>query len=423
MTRQAWLEFICAPDRAGRHLSAIGKGVGGAASEAIDLAALQSFLEKLHNCTSDVNLLATAVDLVTGEYSTFTSGALHRIVDALSNEMISQEQRIGPALRGNPRWDRTIVQRISGSLPATHYISRTSHRSFDLPENQLLAWLVENLRKSLGSIEQLIGTHALHKNLQDLKKDCERSQRHHWFSDIIVPSSITPEMMSAASRHRRPEYRTAANLSKRRLDMEGKSHDAWWYNVMALLAVNWLEPVSDDDLFELFTLILVLDIISEELGFGEPIEYGLVTHKRGHIALFDDGARTIKVYFDQSPTSFLPISTEYNKVIRQYAGVSGNARRPDICIVCCEKNETRLLLVEMKKTSDSRYISDSIYKAFGYLYDFRRSTRISIKTSAILVIPTGVSSALPPQPDMDLFIASSDDRAGLCEAVRHTLFA
>ena len=99
MSRQAWRDFICAPDRAGRHLSAIGRGVSGSVSDAIDHAALTSFLEKLHDSAEDTRLLGTVIDLIAGGYSRFASDALPRILDALSNEMLAQEQIVGPGLR------------------------------------------------------------------------------------------------------------------------------------------------------------------------------------------------------------------------------------------------------------------------------------------------------------------------------------
>jgi hypothetical protein len=371
MTRQAWREFICSPERAGRHLSGIGRGVAGAQSESIDLAVLQAFLERLSEATDDVRLLGSAVDLVTGGYGDFARESLHRILDSLSNEMLAQEQVVGPGLRGNPRWDRTLLQRMSGTLSPVHFVSRTSHRSFELAENQLLAWLVEDLRSTISLVEQRVGSTTLHPILQSMRFDCELARRHHWFGDVTAPLQPTGEMLSAAQRHRRPEYRFAAKLARRRLDLETRDQHAWWYTVISLLAVNWLEPVSDDDLFELYVLVLTLDILSSELGFGEPVEYGLVTSRRGHVALFEAEETKVQVYFDQSASAVLKIPTEYGGVFSQNVGISGAARRPDIIVVAEGAGERRVVIVEMKKSGDGRYISDSVYKVFGYLYDFR----------------------------------------------------
>ena len=423
MMREAWRDFICAPARAGRHLSAIGRGVAGATSDAIDLAVLQAFLEKLHDTADDVRLLGSAVDLVVGGYGAYAKGPLHRVLDALSNEMLAQEQIIGPGLRGNPRWDRTILQRMAGTLSPGHYVSRTSHRSFELPENQLLSWLIDDLRRTVSIVEQRVGSSALHADLQALRGECERARQHHWFSDISVPLRLTQEMIAAAGRHRRPEYRTAATLALRRLEMETSDHHAWWYTVMLLLAVNWLEPVSDDDLFELYVLVLALDVLSDELGFGEPVEYGLVTSRRGHVALFDDEHQKVRVYFDQTPAAVLGVPTEYGQVLSQHRGISGGERRPDILVVAEREGEIRLVLVEMKKTGDGRYIADSVYKVFGYLHDFRNAAGPSRMVKAMLVVPSGVHAAPSAPEGRAVFVVSGDDRAGMARAFRDALTA
>ncbi|MDI4655565.1 hypothetical protein [Xanthobacter autotrophicus] len=423
MTREAWRDFICAPDRAGRHLSAIGRGVAGATAEAIDLAVLQSFLEKLYDTADDVRLLGSAVDLIGGGYRAYAEGPLHRVLDALSNEMLAQEQVVGPGLRGNARWDRTILQRMAGTLSPVHYVSRTSRRSFEMPENQLLSWLVDDLRRTVSIVEQRVGSAALHTDLQILRDECERARQHHWFSDISVPLRLTPEMIAAATRHRRPEYRAAAALARRRLEMETNDHHAWWYTIMSLLAVNWLEPVNDDDLFELYVLVLALDLLSDELGFGEPVEYGLVTSRRGHVALFEDDHQKVRVYFDQTPATVLGIATEYGQVFAQHRGISGGERRPDILVVAEREGETRLVLIEMKKTVDGRYISDSVYKVFAYLYDFSDTAGAGRTVKAVLVVPGGVSAVPGASAGRTVFVASGDDRAGMAQAMKDALTA
>lgn len=422
MTRQAWRDFICAPERAGRHLSAIGSGVMGASSDhAIDLAVLQSFLEKLHNTDADMSLLGKTVDLVTGDYVDFVSVRLHALLDALSNEMLAQEQIVGPGLRGNPRWDRTILQRMAGTLSPVHYVSRTTHRSFELPENQLVSWLVNEMRSAVAIVEQRVGTKALHPILRSLKEECEKAMKHDWLSSVTVPPLPTPEMISAARRHRNPAYRKAAALARRRLEMEARDYHARWHTVMMLLAVNWLEPVSDDDLFELYVLVLALDLLNDELGFGDPVEYGLVTARRDHVAAFEDGQATVRVFFDQSPAAVLKITTEYGQAITHHIGISGAERRPDILLVVEKHGETRLVLIEMKKSSDGRYISDSIYKVFGYLYDFKDVAGAGKTVKAVLVVPTGIAAGPSAPMGRAVYVASGDDRPGLAQALKHAM--
>jgi hypothetical protein len=190
---------------------------------------------------------------------------------------------------------------------------------------------------------------------------------------------------------------------------------------MSLLAVNWLEPVSDDDLFELYVLVLTIDLLSNELGFGEPVEYGLVTSRRGHIALFEREEFRLRVFFDQTPAAVLGISTEYGDVLAQHRGIAGGERRPDILIVAEHDGKTRLVLVEMKKTADGRYIGDSVYKVFGYLHDFRDVVGSERTVKSLLVIPSGVSASPHASAKRNLFVVSGDDRAGMAQAMKDAL--
>src|SRR6202008_2382988 len=105
--RAAWRDFICAPEHPYRHLASLGASVRGASSDALDLAGLDDFLLKLKG-DHDVTLLADMVDLVSGPYASFAEGQLFRFNDDLAYEMESRDEIVGPGLRGNPRWDRTV---------------------------------------------------------------------------------------------------------------------------------------------------------------------------------------------------------------------------------------------------------------------------------------------------------------------------
>lgn len=408
--REVWRDFICSPYHAGRHLSFIGRGVAGSVSDAVDLETLRTFLDRLTNASNDVQFLGNAVDLITGGYLEFVQGPLGSILDALSNEMLREEEVVGPALRGNPRWDKTLVQRLSGKLSATQYVSGTARRSFDLPENRLLSWLVHDLLSRVDEIERRVGSQALHPDLQTLRRLCMECLSHHWFSTVSRPIALEYGFLLAAKGHRRVEYRKAAALVARRKELEAKDDRAWWYAVLSLLSVNWLEPVSDDDLFELYVLVLVLDVIANELDFGTPTEFGLLTTGRRHVALFEKTDETLAVYFDQSPALVLGSPTAYGEVLRGYNGISGSERRPDLMLVVTREGEQRTVLVEAKRTSDGPYISDSIYKVFAYLHDFRHG---GLDPRAVLVIPSGVMASVPFTANESFFLVSGDQRAEL----------
>lgn len=422
-SREQWRDFICSPLHAGRHLASIGLAVGSSIAEAIDASELEAFLHRL-NATEDVQVLADVIDLLRPEYITFIDDDLVRVLDHLANEMVHVEEVIGPALRGNPRWDRTILGRLNGSLPIGKYVSRTAHRSFDLPENLLLRWLVEHFAATVRDIARRTGPNALHPQLRLIATRCEDALRHYWLGDVQRTLTLSVPSISSAERHRRPEYRRAAALARTRDALNSRDKDYRWHAILMLLAVGWLEPISDDDLFELYSLVLVLDVLSNELGLGAPIEYGLMLRDRRHVAGFETPTGRIRVFFDQSPTTALGVISRYAAVREAHQGLIGSERRPDILVTFDPSDVTAVpaqILIEVKKSTDGRYLSDSIYKAFGYLYDFQSLwAPLHRNPKLILLVPEGVS----PKADVtipEVMVISADDRAGLARGLARVL--
>lgn len=414
--RAAWRDFICAPDHPYRHLASLGASVQGANSDAIDIAGLTDFLQKLRG-DHEVTLLADMVDLLSGGYLAFAETQLPRLLDSLANEMESRDEIVGPGLRGNPRWDRTVVSRMAGILPVGRYHSRTSHRSFALPENELLRWLVNELITSVRNLARRSSSATPHGTLVALLQRSEESASHYWLSQLPVPPYLTPAMVSAAKRSRHPEYRRAAELAEARARLKSPSEDSRWYAILMLLAVGWLEPVSDDDMFELYSLALVIDVIAQDLGFGAPEEYGLVTSGRGHVAAFRNEHGRLRVIFDQNPSAAVRAQDRYRSIVAAHQGVTGTARRPDISIVFDRFDGRRFVIVEVKRTANERYVSDSIYKVFGYLYDFAAFWAPGHPSPrSILLIPEGVSGDTG-QPYTETAIVSGDDRPALAAAL------
>ena len=420
--RQRWRDFICSPDHPGRHLSSIGSSVLAATGDPIDLAGLEAFLSKLEGGDDDIRHLATYVDLLSGEYGRFVDFELPRLLDVLAAESRFEERIVGPALVGNPRWDRTLIGRVAGVLRPGQYVSRTARRSHDLQENRLLRWLVADLQGSVRDIRRRNRNVRLHETLERIAVQTGVAERHHVFGSLDIPVALDRGMLQAARLRRRPEYTKAAELASRRQTLLDRSPDARWHAILMLLAVGWLEPVDIDDLFELYCLVMILDVIGDELGFGEPDEFGLILPGRKHVAAFSRSAGDVKVFFDQSLFTVLGLRGRYRAVVDRHNGVSGAERRPDI-IVTFERpgHARRTLLVEMKKTRDGVYLSDSIYKVFGYLYDFGSVWPVAFdRSKALLLVPDGVS---PIGDTPEVVVAAAADRQVIASTLKSALLS
>lgn len=420
--KQEWRDFICAPERAGRHLSVIGQAVQGATDEPIDEAVLRAFLERLENSTDDARVLRNAVDLLNGPYLGFVRSALPDLLGKLVSENPASEERVGPGLRGNVRWDRTAVARRAGTLPPSYYVSRLARRTFDLPENALVAWLVHNLLEACVSVEAAVGSRNIHPLLREIDTRCSEAADVPALQEGTRGKTLTDSMIAAAKRQRDPMYRKAATLAERRFALENEGRTGHWYELLSLLKVNWLAPVDDNDLFELYVLVLTLDVIEEELAFGGAEAYGLVTSSRGAIATYRAHDRTVRVFFDQAPPAPLGATTRLKALSPFYATFATlRARRPDVTVTVDGLDDaSRTFIIEAKRTDDGRYMSDSIYKMFGYMFDLA-SLLPKSGSRAVLITPNGAEPR-PGHVGEPLIVCSGNDRDHFGSTLKALIF-
>lgn len=422
---QQWKEFVLDPRRAGRYLSSIGASVEASQAPAIDPNVVQHFLDVLSAASTDVWFLGSVVDLLSAGYASFCTQALPALLDSLSNEHVGENAVVGPALRGNVRWDLTATARQSGRISPVQFITRLPARSFALPENQLVRWLVDSLERSLREVEERIGSKALPPQLRMIRDGCREANRHPWFKDVPSPKVLEANMITSAQRQRLPAYRLAAALSQRRRQMVDRNRASRWLSVRELLSVNWLSPLNEDDLFELYGLTLVLDILEHEAAFGSPHQYGLAIPGRAHVARFVRGASTVTVYFDQSPVTFLGCHSAQLAIQEAHRGVRSSPRRPDIVIVHEKDDERHVVFVEAKNSWRGSYLSDGIYKALAYIGDFNDMWHLNQSNpKVVLLVPEDV--ALRPEVALNstsVVLVSSFDRRTFAAGIKTALKA
>lgn len=359
-----WRDHICDHGGAGRFLSSLGAGVAGDVAHTMTEGDLEAFLRAFRQSSqNDPIILAEVLDLARVDYLEFFTELLPDLLNSLANERVAEEVVVGPSLQGSPDWGRTLLGRRTSAMAPTDFLSRLPARSFVLPENQLVCWLIASVRDSVARIEERTGG-QLPPSIRALQAPILEAFVHPWFRQISPPLQLEAHMLACAERQRIIGYREAATLAEARDRLTGSHSETRHLAVLDLLRANWLAPINPDDLFELYVLVLVLDAITGVLGL--PREYGLVTAGRNHIARFS-GAAEVRVLFDQTPPG-RGWSRAYRDLQKSHVGLPESPRRPDIILI--RDDVPRAMMVEVKRTSNSGYLSDSIYKGFGYLRDF-----------------------------------------------------
>jgi hypothetical protein len=107
-------------------------------------------------------------------------------------------------------------------------------------------------------------------------------------------------------------------------------------------------------------------------------------------------------------------------ILDAHDGIQGAPRRPDIVVVHEHDEVRRVIFLEVKKTEDAGYISNSVYKALGYIAYFWELWSFWPSNPKIIVL---FPETVAPKADTNLaqqevVLASSFNRTIISAALR-----
>lgn len=419
--RAQWAEFITR--RSARYLSVVGD-VAREESLHLPSDAVDHFLKRLRGTGGDLQLIAQVHYLTQLRVAQFVHEQLGSLVRAISHATVPEIEVSLRGARGKVLWPETRRRIDTAMIEPGAFIVRRAERSADVPENQLLKLLLHQLSAAVQGIGLRVGTGHLLSALDALRTECDQALREPYMRTVTRPSSASARMRQRAERNRNWRYGEAAQIQ---VGFENAVRQNKWQTILDLVQRGWMAPVDDDDLFELYVLVLVLDILEAEIGLGPPTFYGLIRARRKEVAEFQsDTGELTRVFFDQSMAEVFSYQSRYRALVRSYEGLTGQEHRPDLSVsVASPSRPERRLLIEMKRSSDPRYRSESVYKCFGYLHDLEGlwSNEPAQAPKLVLVFPEGVRRRDSVQSDgNDLAACAADDRGRLAELIRSALF-
>lgn len=406
--RETWARAICDTASAGRYLLPGRDLEFLPAFEDGGEVDVQAFLNQLDDRGGSVELLASAYWLAQPEVEQFIFRDLPVLLKNLGHGSRSSPPSAEPSFKGRVLWQETVLGRQSGAVPRGRYLVQHIEKSADIPENRLLKLFLTRLVTAANEMVRR-GTGALPHRFATIRDAAQRGLSNTYLQGVDLEHRISYRMLSTAIRHRDHRYSRLAHLAR---DFDQAVIHGKWVQILELLRKGWLAPVSSDDLFELYALILLMKAVEGELGFGEPQAYGLIQRGRAAVATYSraDGVKA-EIFFDQVPSGIFPgCGSEYLQLVGSHDGVVGSERRPDITVRFSTGIAERRVLVEVKETEDPAYIRDSVYKVLGYLRDFAGiwASIPSQLPKGILLFPTNVV----PKGDPAEIVMVSSDRAG-----------
>jgi hypothetical protein len=409
--RQNWADFIREHSSAGRLLSARGDVLLDQ-SPILHSEDVRALIEKLTLGGRDRHLLFALRFIARPDLHQFCLSELKVLSKVLARTLVPKPNISKGTVRGRIAWTRTTQLRAGGRLSLSEYSVNIRTRSIDLPENRLLKLFICNISEVLNYVLENVRSGELNKSLKILKRFIDTLSRQTWLRQVETTHKSNVIMRHRARRAKDWRYSRLADFQA---EYEAVFLQPKWISILNLLQKGWLEPIADDDLFELYTLFVIFDTLSVGLSFGAPYNLGLIRPGRREIATFmrDDGL-CAKVFFDSAPSGIFKADSEYLSLKQKYPSLSVEARRPDLTIsFTWATGRERRLLIECKDTIAQSYQRDSVYKCFGYLHDLRSMWPMHQRPKIILVFPETLPAESDDSVTDELVLASIEDRTRL----------
>lgn len=303
-------------------------------------------------------------------------------------------------------WAATARQRATSSPLGDIWVTRPANRIFDIPENQALAWVLKVLeeRGIVAVPPTTDAPGAWGEEIRAMAGTVHRIRGAAWLEG--VPSAWPGDSVYfRLNADRMGFYRTrVSNAARylRRILISPTSED-----IVQALCERYFEPQQDWKLFEIAVLMRICRALAE---IGERLTGARQFHdgRRGPFAGFRvNRAQEVRLWYQTWPRAATP--SELDDAVRHYELASGGTR-PDIVVELVAAGVSRRLIVlELKASASSTYLSSGLSQLLAYLRD--RPNLTSGPAAGWLVAPAGAGFVSKPPAGRALWVASADDVA------------
>lgn len=299
----------------------------------------------------------------------------------LSHSTKKENKEFKGIIRGRIDWNDTIKTRYSkGFYDPSLFICTPPSKFYDLEENQLLKYMLKKILELIDkhlkflyinraesfkgfNLDTVANENDWYRIIQNNYSMVNKTLKKIYFDRISDVRYIKPKMVRKAKKNRNHLYHLLADIYKLYNDLiENEDEDI----LKELLNQKIIKAADPHKLYEIYIFYKLVDALPEKPKLG-------LMHKNNKYAAVlekEDWKITIHYQHTPNPLSDKDVS-EYLRIIDNYT-IGGKPRSPDVILEFERDNKRTFRIIEVKNTSDSGYISDSIYKVMGYYKDFER---------------------------------------------------
>lgn len=305
------------------------------------------------------------------------------LIRNLSHSTNKEEIETHGNIIGQIDWNHTLKQRMkTGLKDKSLFVCNTNNKLYDLPENQLLKFLLNKINKFIKDInisynenfkEDISNYYDYISNIHIITS---KAIKNAHLKQVELPRHITTKTLIKTIKSHNNLYESVVkvyNLYEKLFILNDESI------LLELLNKRVLTPNNMDTLYEVYILFKIIEKIDTN-----SLQMALLKSGNNYTVHSEFKDKQINIYYQHLPETF----QNNNLVkIRPYYNIQLTSKRPDIIVEYVKNAKKTYKIIEIKRTEDSNYIRDSIYKMFGYLKDYEK---VALKQPNILVVWNGI---------------------------------
>lgn len=301
-------------------------------------------------------------------------------------------------VRGQIDWGQTIkMQAMNVGMPI--FASKLPQRQFDTPYNQVVKYMLTNLKNILRETKKIneeegelikINPISLREKFIHLGKEIDKILYSPIFKQVTLIPFIPQAILESLKGLRHPLYKSISQLYalykvtyiKRDLSILGKR---LFNKILISQDLNKLL-----EFIVLFKTAKKLDEINKRENGKSTLEVLGYNSESFATYLIKNTKVTLRY---QKITRDISVASKYTDYLKRLGMANVRSRMPDILLSFETENELRHVLIEVKNSSRTDYILDSIYKMYGYINDFQQAL-LPNEVQGILVVRSGVNNPI-----------------------------
>ena len=322
----------------------------------------------------------------------------------LSHSTRKETEEFKGQIKGRVDWNQTLKERMSyGFNDKRLFICQPPSKYYDLEENQLLKFLLNriiSLKKnvidfidlSIFDIEK-IDSKDWQEKVSNIYQMAKKTLKKVYFNDITSIKTVKSKHLRKAYKNRNQLYHRVAKAYILYEDLFIAEDE----KVLRDLVENRLIKAADSD--KLYEIYVFFNLIK---SLPESKDLRLLYSGNDYAVKSQIGDVNITIYYQKTP-SLLKEKSEYLEILEKYE-INKSVKSPDVIIEFEKDDEVYYRLVEVKNSSETSYVRESLYKVMGYYKDFERCYKYVKNYPIVLVMWGGISISRDYNPFNDKII-------------------